>query len=149
MIKNLKNKKKGFTLIELIIVIAIIAILAAVAIPKFGDIRRNANLKADVANAKTIANTVSTLISEGKIVPTTAQQDTLIGSSTNANTDTLGIAIESAIQNVPTPQSKGKTSGTGYTDYKVTIDADGTVKVYVGSDVAKNMVFPTPVETIE
>ena len=34
MFKKFKNKKRGFTLIELIIVIAIIAILAAIAIPK-------------------------------------------------------------------------------------------------------------------
>ena len=34
MIANLKkNKKKGFTLVELIVVIAIIAIIAAVAVP--------------------------------------------------------------------------------------------------------------------
>lgn len=59
---KLKNKKKGFTLIELIIVIAIIAILAAVALPKFGAVKKNANIKADIANAKTIHNTVMTLI---------------------------------------------------------------------------------------
>ena len=34
MIANLKkNKKKGFTMVELIVVIAIIAIIAAVAVP--------------------------------------------------------------------------------------------------------------------
>ena len=68
MIKNLKNKKKGFTLIELIIVIAIIAILAAVAIPKFGEVRKNASLKTDIANAKTIANAATALIAEENLV---------------------------------------------------------------------------------
>ena len=68
MLKNLRNKKKkGFTLIELIIVIAIIAILSAIAIPQFGKIRHNANVKTDIANAKTIYTAVSTLIAEDKI----------------------------------------------------------------------------------
>ena len=49
-----RNKKRGFTLIELIIVIAIIAILAAIAVPAFGQIRQKANVSADLANARTI-----------------------------------------------------------------------------------------------
>ena len=63
-----KKKKKGFTLIELIIVIAIIAILAAIAIPKFGEIRSNANSKADMATAKNIATSVAAKIANGDTV---------------------------------------------------------------------------------
>ena len=63
----MKSKKRAFTLIELIIVIAIIAILAAVAIPKFGEVRKNAALKSDIANAKNIANAVTTLIAEEEL----------------------------------------------------------------------------------
>lgn len=51
MIKNLLTnlkKKKGFTLIELIIVIAIIAIIAAFAIPNFIRVQNNSKIDADV-----------------------------------------------------------------------------------------------------
>ena len=67
--KKQNKKKKGFTLIELIIVIAIIAILAAIAIPNFLSIQRKSKVKADVASAKTIYDATSALIAEGKIVP--------------------------------------------------------------------------------
>ena len=69
-LKRQNRKKKGFTLIELIIVIAIIAILAAIAIPNFLSIQRKARVKADIASAKTIYDATSALIAEGKIVPT-------------------------------------------------------------------------------
>ena len=40
----MKNtKKKGFTIVELVIVIAVIAILAAVAIPTFSNVIKKAN----------------------------------------------------------------------------------------------------------
>lgn len=42
------NKKKGFTIVELVIVIAIIAILAAVLIPTFASLIRKANESADI-----------------------------------------------------------------------------------------------------
>lgn len=59
-----KKKKKGFTLVELIIVIAIIAILAAIAIPKFGQVTRNANIKSDLANAKNLSGIAAQYIAE-------------------------------------------------------------------------------------
>lgn len=61
-----ERKKKGFTLVELIIVIAIIAILVAIAIPKFGSITRNANIKSDVANAKNLHGIAAQLLAEDK-----------------------------------------------------------------------------------
>ena len=70
------KKKKGFTLIELIIVIAIIAILAAIAIPKFGAAKHNADVAADQANAKIIATAVSNAIAHGDIPETATSVDT-------------------------------------------------------------------------
>lgn len=40
------NKKRGFTIVELVIVIAVIAILAAVLIPTFSNVVENANKSA-------------------------------------------------------------------------------------------------------
>ena len=73
-IRKQNKKKKGFTLIELIVVIAIIAILAAIAIPNFLSIQRKSRVKADVASAKSIYDATSALIAEGVINP----QDTNI-----------------------------------------------------------------------
>ncbi len=54
-----KNNKKGFTLIELIVVIAILGILAAIAIPRLGNFRGDAEEKSVVATARTISSAVA------------------------------------------------------------------------------------------
>lgn len=51
------SKKRGFTIIELVIVIAVIAILAAVLIPTFANIIQKANVANDVALARNM-NTI-------------------------------------------------------------------------------------------
>ena len=43
----LKLRKKGFTIVELVIVIAVISILAAVIIPTFVNLSKKANMSAD------------------------------------------------------------------------------------------------------
>ncbi len=48
-----RNKKKGFTLIELIIVIAILAILAAILVPSMIQYQREAQQAVSSANART------------------------------------------------------------------------------------------------
>ena len=118
MLKN-KKKKKGFTLIELIIVIAIIAILAAIALPKFGEIRTNANIKADIANAKNIHSAVTAMIQEDP--------------SLSTSTATL---IEKALDSTPTVKA-----ATG--SFTVVLDENKNVKVMVGDQ----QVYPQPSST--
>ena len=66
MRKDVK-KKSGFTLIELIIVISIIAVLAAIGVPKYGNIQKDAKIKADIASAKVIADAATMLIGNDEI----------------------------------------------------------------------------------
>lgn len=59
MVKN--NKKKGFTIVELVIVIAVIAILAAVLIPTFSNVVKKAQKNAALQDAK---NALTTYIAQ-------------------------------------------------------------------------------------
>jgi len=53
MVNKKVCRKKGFTLVELVIVIAVIAVLSAILVPTFGNIitdAKVASLKANVKN---------------------------------------------------------------------------------------------------
>ncbi len=52
-------KVKGFTLIELLIVIAILGILVALILPRFSDVRSDANTKVCVANLRGMASAMA------------------------------------------------------------------------------------------
>lgn len=130
-----KSKKSGFTLIELIIVIAIIAILAAIALPKFGQVRENANKKSDIANAKDIQSAVLSGINDDKIKDWDSTKKYKVDSSDPA---------AKYMQTVPTGKSKAIKGKSFY--YQ--INPEGDVTVYAGEG-GNTEVYPDPDSELE
>ena len=85
-----EKKKKGFTLIELIVVIAILGILAIIAVPRLAGFTTSAKVTSDYATAATIAHSVEAYTAANPTVAfanydTTAELTTLKYLGTVAN----------------------------------------------------------------
>ncbi|MDU4890507.1 MAG: type II secretion system protein [Clostridium sp.] len=128
MIKRANQKKrKGFSLIELIIVLAVMAIIALIAIPNFTAVRENSKAKADLRSCETIERTILMLVSDesisgnGLITYTgtaTPVVDKTISAKgdTAANNDKAIALVKEALAETKSPQ--GKTTNS--------VKADGT-----------------------
>ncbi|HBI93917.1 MAG TPA: type II secretion system protein [Terrisporobacter glycolicus] len=76
---KLKNnkKRKGFTLIEMVIVITIIGILSSIAVTKYSKVQENAKKNADYATAANLATAAMISISDGNtsVQPSNLESD--------------------------------------------------------------------------
>ena len=133
--KNRKNNRKGFTIVELVIVIAVIAILAGVLIPTFANVIKKAQTSAILQEAQNAYKEAYALaITDGKIETQTATAEAAVpGTETQTSGDyrfTFTTTDSStAIDEIDTVTVTVKAnSGLENDGYIVTVDG-GEVKV--------------------
>lgn len=73
MLKNKNKRKKGFTLIELVIVLAVLAIIALIAIPNFTKVRNDSMRKSDIRSAEQIEKITQMAIADEDLIPDAAE----------------------------------------------------------------------------
>jgi type IV pilus assembly protein PilA len=120
----LKNKKRGFTLIELVVVISIIVIFAGFLIPKFAGYQTRAKDTKAINTAKQIQSAALSSYSEmdGKFVK--GSVETAVAELTGAEAVSATIDTDGAVKVAFTSDT---------VNYTVDItDSSGTFKVYKG-----------------
>lgn len=143
-------KKKGFTLIELMIVLAIIAILAIVLIPKAGILKSSAKDTGVTTNVNTVRAFVETKAANDNYLNATAMYDQIKAKFTGDNVITNPLTKASIIPTAATTNDvtnigvsysivvTDKTSSTlaSFTEPTTTTqdNSKGTVFIYVFSN---------------
>lgn len=143
MIKRKNGKKKGFSLIELIIVLAVMAIIAMIAIPNFSAVRDNSKDKADTQSCETIKRTVLMLVADETVtgsgtLTVSFNSDKSIATVAEATgTDTIKgeDKIKEALLQIKKPQGKvdktvdGNTTKVDASKFQIKVEASGEVNV--------------------
>ena len=124
---NMKNNKKGFTLMEMLIVVAIIAVLVAIAIPVLNGTLEKAREATDAANLRAAYAEVSVNYLDGKtgdnlkkeVTPTQTEENW-----TSTITDIAGLPVKKETSGTGIEgltADSGDTWEVAYADGKVTI----------------------------
>ena len=92
----LKTKKKGFTIVELVIVIAVIAILAAVLIPTFATIIKNAEKSNAMQVCKSAYSEYLSDVGKGK-VSNMANKKFVYDANGDGNSDCFALTIDNKL----------------------------------------------------
>lgn len=136
--KNMKNKKAGFTLIEILVVIGIIAILATIVLIAINPARqfRQANDTQRVSNVNAILNAIGQHIADNKgMVPAGITTATSTIKSGVGNADICAALVPKYLPALPSDPAAlsgavdAANCGAYDTLYKVVQDANGRITV--------------------
>lgn len=121
--KNLMSrKKKGFTLVELLVVVAIIAILMLLAIPKFTSQTKGATIRTFEGNVRTLAS---------QVVQEVAATGGNINTKTNKNIEEFLKTIKDKPNSATYTAADDKITCTlkvDAVDYVLEVDSSGQIK---------------------
>lgn len=124
--KRFSGKRKGFTLVEMLVVIGIIGVLSAIAAPTALSKVKEAKEKTDVANAGSIVAAIKSEIADGKEYPNGNMSDS----------DKTALADEYFDGNLPESKVDGEVFNIEVTGNKVKV-ATSKATYYPWKDTAK------------
>ena len=119
----MRNKQKGFSLIELLIVVAIILIIAAIAIPNLLRARIAANEASAVSSLRTMNTACITYNTSYNAYPTSLTNLAPVATSTTTPTSTAADLLDATLTTAPFQKSGYKFTFAG-TGQVYTINAD-------------------------
>ena len=141
MLKKLKNDKKGFTLVELIVVLVILAILAALLVPALTGYIDRAKEKSVIADTRSAVMAAQTLADEEYAKGDVGAPVTFTNNATDAETGTTCNAVKALSEVKGTVTSvimdntnKGKVATLVYENKGKTCTYDASTGQYTVAD---------------